>query len=151
MILPSYNLISALIFPVILSSIILAPVVQPREIEIVPEKLVEVEEKTEYSKIGVVGVILKLSEEYDVDFNLAYDLAVFESQLDPTICNRQGSSACGIYQFIISTWENHCEGNRFDAYDNTKCAMKLISEGGIRHWTADSRTKALLVSKGYVK
>ena len=61
-------------------------------------------------ELDVIGLILFYSREYGVDFRLTYNLAIFESNLDPQAKN-PNSTAKGIYQFLDGTWEEKCESS----------------------------------------
>ena len=101
-------------------------------------------------KFEIIALILKYSKKYNVDFELAFSLADFESNLDPKAANPK-STAKGIYQWLDQSWAENCEGNPYDAEDNIKCSIRVISEGGIRHWTADLNTRKFLNDNGYIK
>lgn len=96
-------------------------------------------------------IVEQKAEEYGVDKELAIDLCMYESAgCQPEIKN-PNSSALGLYQFLTGTWDGLCEGERINPNDNADCAMRLISEGGITHWTADLNTRQVLIEKGYVE
>ena len=99
---------------------------------------------------AIIEVITRKADEFGVNKSLAIDLASFESGFDPEVKSKI-SSATGLYQFVIGTWEGHCAGERMNPGDNAGCAMRLISEGGISHWLADPNTKSFLIQKGYVE
>lgn len=92
------------------------------------------------------GLIVKYARQYGVSEFLALSLADIESDYVPNAQNKK-SSAGGIYQFINSTHRTFCEGDKYDAELNIKCAMKLISEGGIGHW-CNPETKRELIKLG---
>lgn len=99
--------------------------------------------------------IIKISKDHGVNSDMAMDLARKESQFEIEVWNREGSTARGVYQFINSTWNDICVDrlgykDRVDSKDNIGCAMELISQGDIFHWTADMRTRDMLIKKGYV-
>ena len=98
----------------------------------------------------VIGMIRFYSALYKVDFSLAYDIARLESNLNPNAKNPH-SSAKGIYQFIDSTWKSLCEGEVLAVEDNIKCAIRLLADNKISHWTADPNMKRWLVKLNYVK
>lgn len=89
-------------------------------------------------EVTVQELITYYSALYDVDYDLAYGLAKFESRLNPLAKNPR-SSASGVYQFIRSTFKAYCSGDVFDADDNVKCAVRMLSEGKIDHWLKDYR------------
>ena len=97
----------------------------------------------------VTELIQKYSDEYEVNFKMAIALAKFESKLNPRAKNPK-STAKGIYQFIDSTWESFCEGDVYNPEDNIKCAMKLISKGGISHWLADQYVRLYFWDMGFI-
>ena len=98
----------------------------------------------------VINLIIFYSKKYEVDFELAYNLAHFESRLKPDVKNPK-SSATGIYQFLKSTWKENCKGDILNAEDNIKCGIRMLSEGGIGHWTVDPNTKRFLTLNGFLK
>ena len=74
------------------------------------------------------------AEDYGVDPVLAVELARIESGFNPTAKN-PNSSATGTFQFINSTWEGYCIGDRKNAVHNTNCALKILQEPeGLNHW-----------------
>lgn len=104
------------------------------------------------SRPDIEDIIKKYAQIYSVAFDLAIDLAHYESGLSATAIN-SNSSARGLYQFLEkSTWGNFCEGDIYSPEDNARCAMKIIGENqtGIRHWTADLATRKMLLVKNYV-
>ncbi len=104
----------------------------------------------ELKPLTVIELIEKYSDEYDVPYKLAYELARAESKFNPTAKNPK-SSAKGIYQFINSTWKGSCDGNVLEAEHNIKCAMELIGSGKIQHWTADQYIRLKLWDLGFLK
>jgi len=98
----------------------------------------------------VIELIEQYSEEYQVPYRLAYELAKFESRLNPTAKN-PNSSARGVYQFLTGTWKGFCEGDVLNAEDNISCALYLISKGGLSHWTADQYVRLKLWDLGAIK
>lgn len=99
---------------------------------------------------SVVDLIKQYSEEYQVPYFLAYNLAKFESRFIPTNKNPK-SSAKGLYQFIDDTWKNNCDGDVLNAEDNIQCAMRLIADGGITMWTSDQYVRLKLWDLGTIK
>ena len=98
----------------------------------------------------VVELIEQYSEEYEVPYRLAYELAKFESRLNPTAENPK-STAKGVYQFLDGTWKEFCDGDILDAKDNISCAMNLISNNGITHWTSDQYVRLKLWDLNLIK
>lgn len=84
-------------------------------------------------------IIARWCEYFDYSFEKAYYLAHCESRLNP-LAENGVSSAKGLYQFLSSTWRTECEGNVLSAIHNSRCAIKLLSEGKENHWEADPRT-----------
>lgn len=95
------------------------------------------------SREEVKNIIVEEAGKYKVDVGFALYLARWESDFNPLAKNPK-SSARGVYQWLIGSWETMCEGERTEARDNTRCAMKTISEGGVGHWCADSNMKQRL-------
>lgn len=124
--------------------------VSPQEIVILPLQPETLVISEIYAKEGdIAEVIIQEATKYGVDPDLALFLADVESNLNPTAKN-PNSSALGIFQFIDSTWKTYCEGERTDPRDNSACAMKLISKGGMGHWTADMNTRNKLIENGFL-
>lgn len=98
---------------------------------------------------NVSELIKKYSAEYGADENLALNIACAESctrdkntnevYINPDAKNPT-STASGVFQFIESTWDFACEGDRMNAEDNIKCGVKLLAAGDMYHWNA-SRTE----------
>lgn len=82
----------------------------------------------------VDGLIEYYADLYDADLNLVRAVAICESGLKENAQNAY-SSAGGVFQYIDSTWEGYCDGNKMNAEDNIKCGVRMISEGGISHWS----------------
>lgn len=95
-----------------------------------PESLIEHEKPKD-----VKGLIIYYSELYNIDYRVPMEIASAESSFNPLAKNKH-STASGVFQFIKSTWAHYCEGDVFDADANIHCAVRMISEGGIRHWDA---------------
>ena len=95
----------------------------------------------------VEDIIKYWSDEYGYSYQKAYLLAKCESQLDSSAENGI-SSATGLYQFIDSTWETECEGDRLSSIHNARCAIRLLSEGKKSHWLADPGVPKCLLSLG---
>ena len=104
----------------------------------------------EPEKWRIIEMIYNYSILYGADFNLCLDLAIFESGLNPLAKNKK-STAKGIYQFINKTFKDFCEGDVYNAEDNIRCGIKLLSEGGLSHWTIDKKVKKHLTLLGYLK
>jgi len=60
-----------------------------------------------------------------------------ESNWNPKAKNPT-STASGLFQFIKGTWEYHCKGHVFDPEDNIACGLRLLDQGGDRHWDASA-------------
>ena len=101
-------------------------------------------------RLLIQSVIVEEAMKYNVDPGLAIFIAAQESDFNP-LARSKTSSATGIFQFVNATWKNHCSGNRIDARDNIRCAMKLLAEPkGIRHWTADRVMFRKLFAAGFI-
>ena len=112
-------------------------------------QLPKTEVKQNYTRIEITKIILDVSTKYNVDFELAFWLANFESSLYH-LAQNPNSTAKGIYQFLDGTWSGYCEGDVFNPYDNIDCALRMISEGGIGHWLADPKVRSYLISKDLI-
>jgi len=80
-------------------------------------------------------LIIYYSEEYGIDPALPLAVAKAESNYHP-LAKSKTSTASGVFQFIRSTWKENCVGEVFNAEDNIRCGVRMISEGGIKHWNA---------------
>lgn len=61
-------------------------------------------------------------------------IAYCESHNDPLAANKT-SSAKGLLQIIDSTWiAFKCDGDVFNAEDNMRCGLKILTTSGIQHW-----------------
>lgn len=69
-------------------------------------------------------MITRKAIENNVDPETALRIANCESGFNPQAKNKT-SSASGLYQFINSTWNNYCTGDRMNAEDNAQCFMEL--------------------------
>jgi hypothetical protein len=139
------------------------PIYTPRKPEIVKveDTYVMNEMRLDSPETGIGGIEVNIEEIewlityysglYEVDTQLALDLAEFESAFDPFAESRK-SSAKGIYQFLDGTFREFCDGNVFKPADNIECAMFILStKDGIAHWLADPLTEKFLELKGYVE
>lgn len=73
-------------------------------------------------------------------------IAYVESGFNPKAKN-PNSSATGVYQIIKGTWSHFkCTGDRENAEDNIKCAVKIVTTSGYSHWV----TSAHLGGKGWL-
>lgn len=108
------------------------------QVQLMPAEPLSVQEK-----------IVAYAAHYGVDRELALDLARFESNFNPNAKNPT-SSAKGVYQWIHGSWKAFCTGEVFNPDDNIRCAMRVISEGGLSHWLADPRTKNFLIKNGHI-
>lgn len=104
--------------------------------------------KVEYTKKPktVEQKIEHYADIYDVDLDLALNIAWCESNFIEDAQN-QHSTAGGVYQFIDSTFEAYCDGDKYNADDNIKCAVRILSEGGINHWNASKHCWSHLALK----
>jgi len=82
------------------------------------EPVIIVKEKTVQEKI------IDYADTYGVERETALRIANCESGYNPLAKNKT-SSATGVYQFINSTWDNYCKGDRLNADDNIICFMEL--------------------------
>ena len=78
-------------------------------------------------------LIVSMAMYYRVDPYMAWQVAKCESGFDEEAKSKY-SSATGLFQFIDSTWNHYCTGDRLNAVDNTRCAMQIMAKGGWSHW-----------------
>lgn len=91
----------------------------------------------------IVRNIRYYATKYGVDFNLAKDIAVCESNLDETIDNKT-SSASGLYQFLDGTWAQYAKlkwgttkgHSVYDYGDSAELGVWVISKYGTGDWDA---------------
>jgi len=107
---------------------------------------------------SVIGLCLILAGSFSIGYNMdRYELAVVEpihnekeaqtvselAELSVMVayCESKirnvgnlASSAYGIFQFIDSTWDNRCEGDKDNVEDNIRCGVKLLNLGEYHHW-----------------
>ncbi|MCK4782079.1 transglycosylase SLT domain-containing protein [Candidatus Parcubacteria bacterium] len=84
-------------------------------------------ESYDKKEITVIDKIIKSAQKNDVNIKTALRIAHCESRFDPNAKN-PNSSATGIYQFMIGTWNGYCKGDRKNADDNIACFMKLYNK-----------------------
>ena len=101
-------------------------------------------------RADIEGIIKREANVYGVNPKLALYLAQIESNFVPTAKN-PSSSALGLFQHIDQTWIDYCDGERTNATDSAKCTMKMISSGGISHWTADPIINKKLKNQGFIE
>jgi hypothetical protein len=92
-----------------------------------------------YSKEEVQSLIRDYSAQYGISADLPLRVALAESGYNQFSKNRN-SSACGVFQYINSTWI-HTEAGKegiscYDADANVHMAIKSIASGGISNWNA---------------
>ena len=124
----------------VLSGTLRGAAVQAQEIPTEPIEMSELDTIKHY--------IVVSAHQNGVNPDFAIALADIESSFIPTAKNPI-SSASGVYMFITSTWNENCLGNKFNAYDNIGCAMKMIGDGGVGHWLADPNTVLGLKKRGF--
>lgn len=100
-------------------------VIDPSDASVSPQKPLDEE--------FIVKLIHTTSKEFNADYTLCLNIAWCESRLIPMAKNAS-STASGIYQFIDSTFELYCKGDKLNPYDNIRCGVKLISLGKVQHW-----------------
>lgn len=79
------------------------------------------------SKELVINEIIKQANEYGVSVYEALEVSRCESNYN-AFAKSKKSSATGVYQFIDSTWEDYCDGDRLNFKDNIKCFMELYED-----------------------
>ena len=101
------------------------------------------------TKEDIKEYLVWASEFQGVDPQLILDLCFWESNYNPKAQNPK-SSAKGLFQWLDGSWETYCSGDVFNPKDNADCAIRVISTGGIEHWSVDPNIKNLLKSNGYL-
>jgi hypothetical protein len=99
-----------------------------KEPELTPTSLVEPHsERYEVIYETPKDLIIRLTKDSQVSTETALRIAECESQFGKYQSNWSGSSAYGLYQFTIGTWENYCSGSRDSYIDQTNCFIKLYN------------------------
>jgi len=84
----------------------------------------------------IKNYIVEVAEYYGVDKDLALRIAFCESTYR-NVCNIGGCEyGQGIYQFVLGTWNEQCEGDIDNPKDNIDCAIKLFSKGEYWRWNS---------------
>lgn len=90
--------------------------------------------------------IIKTAEEFGYSTTTALAIAKAESNLNPNAKNAH-STASGLYQFINDTFKGFCIDKykyaesmeqKNDPDIQIKCAIRMLAEGGDKHWAASS-------------
>lgn len=85
----------------------------------------------EYNPCGLTAVSCVqespeyIIEQYADDVITAKRIATCESQMGKYRKNFQGSSATGLFQFTVGTWNSNCDGDIKSDIDQVKCFNKL--------------------------
>lgn len=100
----------------------------------------EIGEKT-WTQGQIRTLVVQEARKRGISDFLALELAHVESRFEPDAKN-PSSSATGIYQFLLGTWNANCSGDRKNPEDNIICAMEILKEPtNIRHWTIVTSTR----------
>jgi len=98
---------------------------------VLQDDVVLVEEEKKDDKCGEYDVedVKKNIRDYtiQVEDETALRIAFCESSYNPCAKNKN-SSAGGLYQFLDGTWNNYCEGDKFNIIDNIRCFDKLYNK-----------------------
>jgi hypothetical protein len=70
---------------------------------------------------------------YGGNYELLYKCIVNESSWNENAKNPH-STASGISQFINSTWNENCEGDKHNGFDQLDCMVRMWSEGKQSQW-----------------
>lgn len=113
---------------------ILKPTLKPRSLKIGEVLAIEpIKCKDVISCIREVGESLNVPNR---DIMTMIRIAKAESNFRPDAKNST-SSARGVFQILISTWEgNDCDGSRLNFQNNIVCAYKLYQARGFQPWNA---------------
>lgn len=79
------------------------------------------------TKDEIKKYIILESDKHGINPVTALRIANCESGFDRTAKN-PSSTAAGIYQFLDSTWNNYCIGNKLDSYASVDCFMKYYKQ-----------------------
>ena len=92
------------------------------------------------SGYGIKGYLAQRVVKYGNpnDYFTLYDLIQCESSWDVDADNPH-STASGLAQFLDSTWEGYCEGDKDNPYDQIKCLVKAWNNK-YYHWWSESKT-----------
>ena len=106
----------------------------------------------EYQNQDIKTLILEMCKEYKVNCLLAVDLAQWESQFNEKAQNPI-TTASGVYQWIDSSWDAFCDGDKYNARDNIRCTMETLSKskGNLSHWWADATIARLLWENHFIE
>lgn len=85
-------------------------------------------------QLSVEERIEKYALAYGARVDLAKQIAWCESGYQNVPNAKSEIYGKGIFQFIQSTWDSHCEGDIWDEDSNIICAVKLLADGGHGHW-----------------
>jgi len=95
-------------------------------------------------------LIIDRANYYGINVELSLFIGKKESGYDEFAVNPK-SGAVGPFQWLKSSWEVLCEGNRLNRFDNVECFMQTMTDPkGISHWTADPRMFQWLYEAGFI-
>lgn len=90
----------------------------------------------EHSTAAVLSCVHRAALHWGVSYQDGKNLSWRESNWNPNICNRQGSGACGLFQFMPGTWASTPYG-RYDVFSAKYNALAWAwawSRGWQSHW-----------------
>lgn len=104
-----------------------------------------------YSKEEVIGLITQYSQQFGIQADAPLCIARLESGYNQFSKNKS-SSASGVFQYLISTWNKTDEGRSglsvFDADSNVKAAVKYMAiHKSTRPWTVAHQCPSLTFLK----
>ena len=82
---------------------------------------------------SIKSALSYISVKYGLNQSELYKTLMCESGLRVDAKN-PNSSAYGIAQFIKSTWDTYCEGDRTDTKAQLRCMAEMWQKGMMKHW-----------------
>lgn len=76
---------------------------------------------------AIINYITYQAQQNNIDPDVAINIAMCESSLDPRAKNKT-SSAEGLWQFTTPTWNDYCEGDKTNIIDSTTCFMNVYKK-----------------------
>ncbi|NQU99361.1 MAG: hypothetical protein HQ538_01365 [Parcubacteria group bacterium] len=92
-------------------------------------------EDKQFSIQEKIQIYAKEIDNYDTYIGVIADKIAWCETRFRNIPNSQGTRyGIGVFQFVQSTWDEQCEGDVWNEYDNIRCALQLIKKGQLWRW-----------------